>query len=147
LAKNGLKLKPSADQTSPDASDPASSLDGEPPHGSVMMGPGIIVANAVFMTVLAKVLTQEMERRVFDRTNLIGRFDIRPQWMPDVHPAGGADAQAAVNTSDYGLRRTTGAGTQSRPRTRRVPCNRFRRETLVELIRLLLNHTNKKASA
>jgi uncharacterized protein (TIGR03435 family) len=90
--KSGLKLKLSADQTSPDASDPAPSPDGRPPRGSVMMAPGMIVANAVSMSVLAKVLTPEMERPVLDRTNLIGRFDIRLKWMPDVYPAGGADA-------------------------------------------------------
>lgn len=92
VAKGGLKLKRSADQASPDASDPAPLPDGQPSRGSVMVAPGMIVANATPMSVLAKVLTPEMERPILDRTDLTGRFDIRLRWMPDVHPAGGADS-------------------------------------------------------
>jgi uncharacterized protein (TIGR03435 family) len=90
IAKGNLKLRLSADQTSPDASDPGSSPDGGPPRGSVLMSPGMIMANAASMAVVTRVLTPELERPVLDRTNLTGRFDIRLQWMPD----------GTANTSD-----------------------------------------------
>jgi len=101
VAKGALKLKLSVDQTSPDASTPTSSPFDGPSRGSVLMGPGMLVANAASMSVLSKVLTPEMERPVLDRTNLTGRFDIRLKWMPDAHSAGGADASdVTTNTAD-----------------------------------------------
>jgi uncharacterized protein (TIGR03435 family) len=101
VAKGGVKMQLSADQTSPDASGPASSPADGPPRGGVLMGTGMLVANAASMSVLAKVLTPEMQRPVLDRTNLSGRFDIRLQWMPDVRAVGAADvADVAANTAD-----------------------------------------------
>ena len=91
----------SADQTSPDASGPSSSPGDGPPRGSVMIGPGMLMTNAAPMSVLAKVLTPELERPVLDKTNLNGRFDIRLTWMPEVQSAGGAgDPDAAANAAD-----------------------------------------------
>jgi len=57
------------------------------------MGPGMLVANAASMSVLAKVLTPELERPVRDKTSLNGRYDIRLKWMPEIRLAGGAGGQ------------------------------------------------------
>jgi uncharacterized protein (TIGR03435 family) len=92
VAKGGLKVKLSPDQMSPDASGSAGPTDG-PPRGRILMGPGVIVANAVSLSLLAKVLTPEMERPILDRTDLIGRFDFRLTWMPGSGGAGAVNAE------------------------------------------------------
>ena len=91
-SKGGVTLSRSADQTSPDATGPSSSPD-DPPRGSVLVGPGLLVANAASMPVLAKVLTPELERPVLDKTNLIGRYDIRLRWTPEIQPTVGTGGQ------------------------------------------------------
>jgi len=90
ISQSGLKISRSTDQTSPDASGPSSSPADGPPRGGVLMGPGMLVANAASMSVLAKVLTPELERPVLDKTNLNGRYDIHLRWMPEIQPVGGA---------------------------------------------------------
>jgi uncharacterized protein (TIGR03435 family) len=99
--KGGVKMNLSADQTSPDASGPSSSPADGPPRGSVMMGPGMLMTNAAPMSVLAKVLTPELERPVLDKTDLNGRFDIRLKWMREVQSVGGAGGpDAAASAAD-----------------------------------------------
>jgi uncharacterized protein (TIGR03435 family) len=101
ISKGGLKMSRSADQTSPDATGASPSPGDDPPRGSVLLGPGLLVANAASIAVLAKVLTPELARPVLDRTNLIGRYDIRLTWTPDSHLATGTGARdAAPNTPD-----------------------------------------------
>ena len=63
ITKGGVKMNLSADQTSPDETRPSSSPADGPPRGSALMGPGMLIANAAPMSVLAKVLTPELERR------------------------------------------------------------------------------------
>ena len=86
----------SDDQTSPDATEPSSSPTDGPPRGSILKGSGMLIANAVSMSIFAKVLTPELERPVLDKTNLNGRYDIRLKWAPENQPADGAGNQAAA---------------------------------------------------
>jgi len=61
----------------------------------------MLLANAASTSVLAKVLTPELERPVLDKTDLNGRSDIRLKWMPEIQSAyvpGGRDP--APNTLD-----------------------------------------------
>jgi uncharacterized protein (TIGR03435 family) len=100
-AKGGVKMNLSADQTSPDETRPSFSPADSPPRGSVLMGPGMLIANAAPMSVLAKVLTPELERPVLDKTNLNGRYDIRLKWMPEIQAPGDAGGpDAAANAAD-----------------------------------------------
>jgi uncharacterized protein (TIGR03435 family) len=100
-SKGGAKMSQSADQTSPDATGPPSSPADGPPRGSVLIGPGMVVANAASMSVLAKVLTPELERPVLDKTDLNGRYDIRLKWTPEIQPADGAGGpETALNPFD-----------------------------------------------
>jgi uncharacterized protein (TIGR03435 family) len=96
-AKGGAKLTRSVDQTSPDAAGP--SPEGDPPRGGALLGPGLLVANAASMSVLAQMLAPELERPVLDTTSLTGRYDIRLQWTPEFRPAIRAGAVAS-NASD-----------------------------------------------
>jgi len=97
VARGGVKMTPSADQISPDASGSASSPADGPPRGGALMGPGMFIANASPVSVIARTLTPEMERPVLDRTNLNGRFDVRLEWMPDARFAGGTAPANAAN--------------------------------------------------
>ena len=99
VAKGGPKIKLSADQESPDAGPSTSPHDG-PPRGSVLMGRGLLVANAIPLPVLAKTLTPEMERPIVDKTNLKGRFDIHLEWTPSPLTTGDGGAPATSNGAD-----------------------------------------------
>ena len=48
------------------------------------MEPGLLVANAASLSLLAKVPAPELERPVLDKTSLIGRYDIRLKWSPEL---------------------------------------------------------------
>jgi uncharacterized protein (TIGR03435 family) len=102
VVKNGPRIKLSLDQTSPDdVGAPASPGDG-PKHGGMLMGTGMLIANAVPLSRFARVLAPELDRFVIDRTNLAGRFDIQLHWTPNTReslddpsaatPAGAFDA-------------------------------------------------------
>jgi uncharacterized protein (TIGR03435 family) len=83
VAKGGPKIKLSPDQTSPDVvGAPTSPQDG-PNRGGILMGPGMLAANAVVLSQFAKVIAPELDRFVIDRTNLAGRFDLRLRWSPE----------------------------------------------------------------
>jgi uncharacterized protein (TIGR03435 family) len=93
------KMTPSEDQTSPDATGTPSSPTDGPVRGSVLIGRGLLVANAAPISLLAKMLASELGRPVLDQTNLSGRFDIRLSWTPEAlrdsagpDGAGGPDA-------------------------------------------------------
>jgi uncharacterized protein (TIGR03435 family) len=95
--KGGSKMTPSTDQATPDATVPSSSPADGPPRGGVLMGRGMLMSNAVTMSVLAKLLTSELGRPVLDQTSLKSRFDIRLRWTPDAQVApgpGGTDSDA-----------------------------------------------------
>src|SRR3954447_7324839 len=100
-SKGGARMSRSADQTSPDATGPPSSPADGPPRGSVLMGAGILLANAASMSVLAKVLTPELEHPVLDKTDLNGRYDVRLKWMPEIQsadaPGGRSPATSALD--------------------------------------------------
>jgi uncharacterized protein (TIGR03435 family) len=55
--KGGLKMKLSADQTSPDVNGPAPPAAG-PNHGAIRVGAGSLIGNAVSMPLFSRMLSQ-----------------------------------------------------------------------------------------
>jgi uncharacterized protein (TIGR03435 family) len=81
--KGGLKMKPSADQTSADVDGPSPPGAG-PNHGGIRIGSGSLIGNGVAMPLLVRMLSQRLDRTIVDKTDLTGRFDLQLQWTPDV---------------------------------------------------------------
>jgi uncharacterized protein (TIGR03435 family) len=111
VAKDGPKIKSSADQTPPvlpqpgergagprgePVAGPRGGLDGlrgavggTPPRGAFGMGRGSMLASAVPLSTLINALSQQLGRPIVDKTDLKGLFDIQLQWTPDVGQAFG----------------------------------------------------------
>jgi uncharacterized protein (TIGR03435 family) len=81
VGKDGLKMKPSADQITPEVNGPAPRGAG-PNHGAIRIGAGSLIGNAVTLPLFIRFLSQRLDRTIVDKTNLTGRFDIRLQWTP-----------------------------------------------------------------
>jgi len=81
VAKNGPRIKLSADQTSPDVSGPSAPGAG-PNHGAFRFGPGAMTGNAVTLSLFTRFLSQRMDRTILDKTGLTGRYDIQLSWQP-----------------------------------------------------------------
>ncbi len=127
VAKDGPKIKSAPDQTSPDVVGAATSPGDGPSRGGILIGPGMLSANAVILSQFAKVIAPELDRFVIDRTNLAGRFDLRLRWSPELR----SDSERAVIPADsterpsiftavqeqLGLKLGTGEG------SRRFPCH------------------------
>ena len=82
VGKDGPKIKLSSDQSSEDPLGPPANPTDGPLHGGMLIGPGMLIGNAISLAQLAKVLGLQVERTVIDRTNLAGRFDIQLHWTP-----------------------------------------------------------------
>jgi uncharacterized protein (TIGR03435 family) len=80
LAKDGSKLK---EGTPGDTY--ANGIKGPDgvSRGGMMRGPGQLTAQAVPMTNLANMLSQQLRRTVLDKTGLPGKYDIELYWAPD----------------------------------------------------------------
>jgi uncharacterized protein (TIGR03435 family) len=83
IAKGGLKMKLSPDQTSPDVNGPSKPGAG-PNHGAIRFGPGSMMGNAVNFSLFVRFLSQRLDRPVVDRTGLSGRYDFLLQWTPGI---------------------------------------------------------------
>ena len=81
VGKDRLKMKLSADQTSPEVNGPSPRGAG-PNHGAIRIGAGSLIGNAVTIPLFTRFLSQKLDRAIIDRTNLAGRFDIQLQWTP-----------------------------------------------------------------
>jgi bla regulator protein blaR1 len=92
IAKGGLKLKPSADQTPykpPEKSDPPAApkmiRPGDPlPRRSVRMGMGELEASAIEFASFVQSLSGQLGRTVIDKTGLKGLYDIKLTWTPEM---------------------------------------------------------------
>ncbi len=81
VAKNGPKMKRSADQDSPEVNGPSAPGAG-PNRGALRFGPGAMTGNAVTFSLFTRYLAQRMDRTILDKTNLSGRYDIQLLWQP-----------------------------------------------------------------
>ena len=81
LAKNGSKLK---EATPGDTyANGVKGPDGVGRAGLMTMRPGQLTAQAVPMTSLVNMLSQQLHRTVVDKTGLTGKYDISLQWTQD----------------------------------------------------------------
>lgn len=87
LAKGGLKMKPSADQTDPEKGGPKE------------FGQGRIVGEGIPMYIIANLLSQMLGRAVINNTGLTGKFDINLQPLPD-SPSAATDSADPLNAAD-----------------------------------------------
>jgi uncharacterized protein (TIGR03435 family) len=71
VAKGGLKMKLSADQTDPEKGGPREN------------GPGRIVGEGVPLYVIVNLLSNMLGRTVVNNTGLTGRYEVNLQWDPD----------------------------------------------------------------
>jgi uncharacterized protein (TIGR03435 family) len=81
VGKDLPKIKPSADQISPDVNGPAPKGAG-PNRGVIRGGQGTLVGNAITLARFVRNLSPRVDRMVIDKTNLTGRFDIDLRWAP-----------------------------------------------------------------
>ncbi len=100
VAKSGPKLQESKPSEVP-PSMPSGAVvrgpDGGVPRGGMMRmsGPGNLTGQAMTMTQLANLLSQQLHKTVVDQTGLPDAYDFTLQWTPDNAPVGpgGGEAQ------------------------------------------------------
>jgi uncharacterized protein (TIGR03435 family) len=81
LAKGGSKLK---EATAGDTyANGIKGPDGVGRGGMMRFGPGQLTAQAVPLTSLANMLSQQLHRTVLDKTGLTGKYDLELNWTPD----------------------------------------------------------------
>jgi uncharacterized protein (TIGR03435 family) len=81
LAKGGSKLK---EATAGDTyANGIKGPDGVGRGGMMRVGRGQLTAQAVPMTSLANMLSQQLHRTVLDKTGLTGKYDLELNWTPD----------------------------------------------------------------
>ncbi len=108
VAKGGLKMKFSEDQTPPTLPAPAAPpRGGGAPRGGMRMAGGDFEGSAVSMTNIVLMIGQLTGRWVVDKTGVTGFYDFRLQWTPDpfaaplpFEPRGAAAAGAAPPSAD-----------------------------------------------
>jgi uncharacterized protein (TIGR03435 family) len=85
IAKGGLKIKRSEDQSTPVVSQPGAAPPppGTAPRGGTVMGPGLVAGTSIAFPDLVVILSQVLQRKVIDKTDLKGRYDFRLEWTPD----------------------------------------------------------------
>lgn len=85
IAKTGLKMKPSKDQSLWGGDYPDGSPDGRPvTWGSPQeLGPGRLLGDAIPMTMFTTLLSDRIGRKVINQTGLTGRYEIDLTWLPD----------------------------------------------------------------
>lgn len=65
---------------------PEPPISGEPALCSMMSGTGRIAGSSVTMSALALALASQLNRPVYDRTNLTGQFDFQIEYIPGQTP-------------------------------------------------------------
>jgi len=81
LAKGGSKLK---EATAGDTyGNGIKGPDGVGRGGMMRFGPGQLTAQAVPITSLANILSQQLHRTLIDKTRLTGKYDLELNWTPD----------------------------------------------------------------
>jgi uncharacterized protein (TIGR03435 family) len=81
IAKGGFKLKEAAPGDA--YTNGIKGPDGVARGGLIRTGRGQLTAQAVPMTSLANILSQQLHRTVLDKTGLTGKYDLELNWTPD----------------------------------------------------------------
>jgi uncharacterized protein (TIGR03435 family) len=96
IAKGGFKLKDAdPNNTYPDG---IKGFDGASRPGMMMMGHGKLTGQAIEMSALANLLSQQVHRLVVDNTELKGKYDLTLQWTPDDLSSGHDEAAAPADS-------------------------------------------------
>jgi uncharacterized protein (TIGR03435 family) len=92
VARGGLKMKRSADQTEPERGGPKE------------LRAGRILGEGIPMYVLTNLLSNALGRAVINNTGLTGKYDVDLQYFPDsVQPSGAGDELAAADVLDIAI--------------------------------------------
>jgi bla regulator protein blaR1 len=88
IAKSGLKMKSSSDQTpfqlpAPGTPQPPPQRGAGVPRYNLRIGRGSIEASAVEMAPFVQTLSQQVGRIIVEKTGLKGLYDIKLVWAPD----------------------------------------------------------------
>lgn len=85
IAKSGLKIERSEDQSAPAVPQPGGSppAPATAPRGATVMGPGLVAGTSIAFPDLVAILSQVLQRKVIDKTELKGRYDFKLEWTPD----------------------------------------------------------------
>ncbi len=81
VAKGGSKLKEAS--PSDTYANGIKGPDGVARGGMMRFGPGQLTAQAVPMTSLVNMLSQQLHQTVIDKTGLTGKYDLELNWTPD----------------------------------------------------------------
>jgi uncharacterized protein (TIGR03435 family) len=86
IARGGIKMKLSADQTAYYADYPHGTPDGRllSGGGPSELGPGRIAGNAIPMTILTALLQGPASHTVINQTGSVARYDVDLRWEPDL---------------------------------------------------------------
>jgi uncharacterized protein (TIGR03435 family) len=89
IAKGGLKMKLSADQSPVQASgDNRPPLPGQLRRGQMRMGRGELEASARPLSDFIFFLSQQLDRALINKTDLKGLYDVKLQWSPGLGGTG-----------------------------------------------------------
>jgi len=94
VAKGGVKMKLSADQTLPSFLEP-----GDPkPRGLIGVRRGSLEGQGVMLSSFIQVLSQQLGRSIIDKTDLKGLYDITLQWSPELVQGPGGLTEPSDNS-------------------------------------------------
>jgi uncharacterized protein (TIGR03435 family) len=93
VARGGLKMKLSADQTEPEKGGPKE------------LGPGRLIGDGIPMYIVTNLLSNMLGRTVIDNTGLTGKYDVNLQPVPDSLPlqTGPADPLASADVFNLAI--------------------------------------------
>jgi uncharacterized protein (TIGR03435 family) len=102
VGKNGLKMKPSLDQTGYVGDFPGGAPDGRvlTAGGPREFRPGRIAGEALPMSMIASMLTGLAGSRVVNKTGLMGRYDVDLRYTADSGQALGATPEEPTDSPD-----------------------------------------------
>ena len=105
VGKNGLKMKPSLDQTGYVGDFPGGAPDGRvlTAGGPREVRPGRIAGEALPMSMIAGMLTGLAGSRVVNKTGLMGRYDVDLRYTPDSGQAPGATPEPTYSPDEESL--------------------------------------------
>jgi uncharacterized protein (TIGR03435 family) len=103
VAKSGLKIKELPPEVKPPPGDepkgpPDKPDPNHPMRGGMRMGRGGLTGQGIKLSFLADALSDQVGRKVFDKTGLTGDYNFELKWTPDdspEHPGGDASSPDA----------------------------------------------------
>jgi uncharacterized protein (TIGR03435 family) len=98
LTKDGPKFQKSPSPPPIDPDHPAP--NGQLGRGGIYINNNDLTANAVPLSMLAEILSEQLNHTVIDKTSLTGDYDLKLKWTPDEESHDAADNGAADHPPD-----------------------------------------------